>query len=237
MKGTKIKIAAGCAAVFAAVSLASCGSTKVEAKTANVDISNVQRPTPIDWKGASVGAQFPEWLEPALNDDIDGLPSNMKNQLEGKYYVIINTSRVRRDQNSTKDLKMAQELAAASYMQNIARSLNSAVDTRFHGILSEREEAQSSSLATAAAARFTGFSRVADSWVLGRRKDADTGKITDTYEVVQIYACEQSLWESQAAIYIRSLGANLESEAMQKVEEQADDLAATIKPGTIRASE
>ncbi len=224
------------AAVMLAVLLVGCASTKADASGNDkkpINTKTVSRER-IDWKGAGAGADLPDWVIAASEEDYDGLPASMQKKLDGKFYLIITTERVRKDAESTKDLKMAQEAAAANYMVNIARSLNGAVDTRFNGALSSNEDSQKSLTATAANARFTGFTRAADSWYLVRVTDTVTQKVSDIYTVIQIYACEQKLWEEQAANYIRAFAKNKsDSEDMKKAAAMADELAASIKPGRI----
>ena len=216
-----------------------CGSTTETAKSGEQAIAtipeqkSVSRET-IDWKGAGLGAGIPDWAGAAAEDNFDGLSSSIRSRLDGKFYVIIETTRVRKDASSTKDLKMAQEAASANYMVNIARSLNSAVDARFSGVLSANEDSQKTLVATAAAARFTGFSKIADTWVLQRSNDTLTKQVVDTYSVLHIYACDQNLWQEQAAHYIRELAKkNPDSEDLQKAGAMAEELAASIKSGKI----
>lgn len=221
---------------------ASCGSTANVAETpapaSTVPKQNSVTRETIDWKGSGMGAGVPDWAVAAMGSDFDNLSPSIQKRIEGKFYIVIDTYRTRKDASSTKDLKMAQEEASANYMVNIARSLNSAVDARFNGVLSANEDSQKTLVATAANARFTGFTRVADTWVLQRTNDIQTKKVTDTYAIVQIYACDQSLWEEQAANYIRELAKKApDSEDMQKAAAMADELAASIKPGKITDSQ
>lgn len=60
-------------------------------------------------------------------------------------------------------------------MTSIARSLNVAVDARFNGVLSSNEDTQKTLTATAARARFTGFSRVKRGYILQNITDKTTG--------------------------------------------------------------
>lgn len=220
----------------------SCGTTtSVDKASSNAEkgasAKTVMRER-IDWKGAGVGADVPDWVVAATEDDFEGLPADMQKRLDGKFYLIMTTERVRKEVGSTKDLKMAQEAAAAGYMVNIARSLNAAVDARFSGVLSANEDSQKTLMATAANARFTGFTRVADSWVLLRVNDLLAQKVTDIYTVVQIYACDQNLWQKQAANYIREFAKeNPDSADMQKAAAMADDIAVSIKPNRVKATD
>lgn len=217
------------------VGCASTSKTVSEPKQSKAPVQKTVSRETIDWKGAGLGAEIPGWAVSALENDFEGLPADLRKRLDGKFYIFIDTERVRKNPDSTKDLKMAQEAAAANYMVNIARSLNAAVDARFNGVLSANEDTQKTLVATAANARFSGFSRVADTWVLQRVVDSKTNQVTDTYTVIQIYACDQTLWQEQAANYIREfVNKNPDSADMKKAAEMADDLAASIKPGRIQ---
>ncbi len=235
MKKTQIAVFA-VATLVASLGLLGCASNKQSETTATTTKSSrsVTRET-LDWKGSGLGAEIPDWAIATAEERFDELPSDMQKRLEGKYYITIVTERVRKDAESTKDLKMAQEVAAANYMVNIARSINSAVDVRFNGVLSANEDSQKTLVATASNARFSGFTRMADSWVLVRIKDNDKGTMNDIYTVVQIYACDEKLFQEQAANYIREIAGKVPDSAdMQKAAEMADEIAASIKPSGIK---
>ncbi|MGN0729981.1 hypothetical protein [Treponema sp.] len=223
-----------------AMFVAGCASTsKTEAapQQSKVPVQKTVSRETIDWKGAGLGAEIPGWAVAATEDDFEGLSADLRKRLDGKFYIFISTERVRKNTDSTKDLKMAQEAAAANYMVTIARSLNAAVDARFSGVLSANEDTQKTLVATAANARFSGFSRIADTWVLQRVTDSKTNQVTDTYTIVQIYACDQALWQEQAANYIREFAnKNPDSDDMKKAAAMADDIAASIKPGRISSN-
>lgn len=230
-------IACICTAAIAFASVfTGCASTKKTGETKPNSVlaaSKTVRHETIDWEGAGLGAEIADWLPAAMAGNTAALPASIKQKLEGKFYVIINTDRVRNDSKSTKDLKMVQEAASSQYMVNIGRSLNAAVDTRFNGMLSKNEDCQRTLMASAANARFSGFGCIADSWVLQRVVDQEGKHVTDTYTVVQIYTCDNGLWLEQASNYIRQLGTNSSSAEMKKAAGMADEIAASIKPGLV----
>lgn len=212
--------------------LASCATTKVaETQAPKKKVQRYQREI-VDWTGAKTGGDVPEWFTYADQDDEEGLlyADDLESKLAGKYWVVQKVERETRNIDS-KNLRMAQELCDATYMTSLGRTLNAAVDARFSGALSANEDSQKTLTATAANARFTGFKRVKDGYVLSNLTDTKTGRETMSYEVIRIYACDEDLWQQQAANYIRQLGLNAESEDMKKAASMADELAANIKPG------
>lgn len=211
--------------------VAGCASNNQTEKKAPEVSKSINREL-IDWKGSATGADIPDWVTAAINNEFDEMSSSMQKKLENKWWYPQVETRVRKDSKSTKDLKMAQEAAVANYMVSIARSLNAAVDARFNGVLSSNEDSQKTVVATAANARFSGFTKVADYWLLNRSTDSVLDQVTDTYTVVQIYACDEKLFQEQAANYIRDLAGKMpDSEDMKKAAAMADELAASIKPG------
>ncbi|MCM1321567.1 MAG: hypothetical protein NC041_02965 [Bacteroides sp.] len=115
-----------------------------------------------------------------------------------------------------------QENVTAQYAAEIARGLNQAVDARFAGVLGDDEDAQQTLTATAAKAKFAGFSKASDGWILRQSKSDSSQYI---YSYIAVYACDKDVWQSQVAAYIKSFGVNSKSENMKKAAEMADSLA------------
>lgn len=226
MKKSSLLIAGAFALVFAGCS----SSGNVETAPAVKTDKSVTREN-IDWKGAAVAADIPQWVVDAIASDYDSLEAgDLASKLKGNYYVIVEGDRNRTDMKTSKDLKLLESSVNAQYMVQIAQTLNNGVDQRFSGVLSANEDTQKQLTATATQATFTGFHCVGDYWILQRISDSKRDTTTDTYRVVQIYACEKSLWEQQAAAYIRRLGMEADSEDLKKAGEMADDIAAGLKP-------
>ena len=232
MKKTNISLAAVLAS--AAICLAGCASTPASSSEPQQNLPPASKSVTrenIDWKGAAVNAEIPDWVVDAIASDYAALESGTLSQkLKGKYYVIVEGDRNRNDQKSTKDLKLLESSVNAQYMVQIAQTLNNGVDQRFSGVLSANEDTQKQLTATATQATFTGFQNVGDYWILQRITDSKKNTATDTYRVVQIYACDKDLWEQQAAAYIKKLGMESDSEDLKKAGEMADNIAAGLKP-------
>lgn len=178
------------------------------------------------------GQDMPEWLVAADGGNETDLKNadGLDSLLAGKYWIVTKTERNSNGIDS-KILRMTQEAAEAEYMQAIARTLNAAVDTRFSGVLSSNDDSQKTLTAAAATARFTGFKKVRDGYILVNTADKTTGKETMTYEVIRIYACPVDVWQKQAAKYIQNLGLNSDSADLKKAASMADELVKDLKPG------
>ncbi|MBO6177541.1 MAG: hypothetical protein J6O39_08380 [Treponema sp.] len=230
MKKTNLFLAA--VILSAGSYLSSCASTN-EASTPSITTgSSVTRET-IDWKGAVVNREPPVWVYDALASDYESLENGeLAGKIKDKYYVVVSGSRVKK---TDRDLKLLESSVAANYMVQIAQTLNNGVDQRFSGSLSTNEDTQKQLTATATEAKFTGFMKVGDYWLLQRVTDKKTDKTTENYTVVQVYACEKDLWQQQAAAYIQQLGLNTDSADLKKAGQMADEIAASLKPATSAA--
>ncbi len=226
----KFSVLCICLAI-ASVLLAGCLSTGEATKEVPKKQARYTREM-VDWTGAKTGQDLPDWLVAADGGNETDLKNadGLDSALAGMYWIVTKTERNSNGIDS-KALRMTQEAADAEYMQTIARTLNSAVDTRFSGVLSSNEDAQKTLTAAAAMARFTGFKRVKDGYILVNTIDKTTGKETMTYEVIRIYACPIDIWQKQATKYIQNLGLNSDSEDLKKAASMADDLVKDLKPG------
>lgn len=212
--------------------LTSCASTDDSSKKTISTSSSVIRET-IDWQGAVVNRDPPVWVYDALASDYDSLESGeLSSKLKDKYYVVVQGSRAKK---TDRDLKLLESSVTANYMVQIAQTLNNGVDQRFSGALSTNEDSQKQLTATATEAKFTGFQKVGDYWLLQRITDKTNDKTTENYTVVQVYACEKELWQQQAAAYIQQLGLNADSPDLKKAVNMADEIAASLKPASSAA--
>ena len=234
MKKSSLVIAA--AILAAGTYFNSCASSSASTTPTVAKKSSPIERTLIDYKGAAIGADIPDWVEAALDDDEESLKSGtLAKKLESKKVIIVNGTRQKK---TDKDLKLLQDSVNASYMVEIAQSLNNGVDRRFSGVLSSNEDTQKTLTANSTKAQFTGFSKAADYWVLQRITDKDKNKTYDQYTVVQVYACDEELFQQQAAQYVRRLGLDSDSEDLKKAASMADSLAAemTSSPLSVTAN-
>lgn len=178
----------------------------------------------IDWNGAAFGSRSPaDWMQYAEERDYSAFESTATGaKVKNKFYVIVSGTRAAKSETDTTSLKLLQENIAAQYATEIARGLNQAVDVRFAGVLGDDEDAQQTLTATAAKAKFAGFTKASDGWIL-RQSKSDSSQYL--YSYIAVYACDKDVWQTQVANYIKSFGANSKSENMKKVTGMADSLA------------
>ncbi|MCR5318400.1 MAG: hypothetical protein K6E22_09250 [Treponema sp.] len=159
----------------------------------------------IDWEGRSANGDVPAWVEPALNNDLDNLPQPLQQKLKNKYFIVIESRRDRMDKASDAELSEAQRTAHSDYMSCIARNLNTAIDAYSKGSLSNNSKTKKILQESAAKAKFSGFTKVTESWVLTRAYNSKKKSNIDTYKVLQVYACDKNTWLSQAQGYINNV--------------------------------
>lgn len=196
-----------------------------------------QEKTVLGWKGQDYGSDKPEWVADALDGDFSSLPESVQKKLEGKKTVVCEAKGT--------DLELAKEWATNFGLNvGIARELTAAVDARFNGALSKNEKSQKTLVASVAKAKFTGFEKVTDTWVLNRTVDNRKKNFTDEYSVVMVYAIDQELFEKNAQKYIANLIGELPDSAdMKKAEGMADELAKELakeisaKPGLVASND
>ncbi|MBP5438384.1 MAG: hypothetical protein J6Y30_10430 [Treponema sp.] len=185
----------------------------------------------IDWEGRSASEDVPAWIEPALNNDLDNLPSSLQQKLKNKYFIVIESRRDRMDKTSDEELKQAQKIAQTDYMSCIARNLNTGIDAYAKGSLTNNKDTKKFLQDAASNAKFSGFSKVADSWVVTRSYSSKKKANVDTYKVFQIYACDKGSWQSQAQSYIKNVcSQDTTNEKLNDVAKHSKQIANIILP-------
>ncbi len=225
MKHSIVKMSMGL--LFAgAFLLAGCKSTDTKvSKSVTTEI--------IDFRGAEFSTEPAAWVKTAVMEnavDKETLPSSVQDQLAGKHYIITVT-----DGTANQALNVVETRAKAKYLQDIALSLNAIVVTQVSADNADADELTSA----AAVAEFTGFSKVTESWVQKRVTDKTKKTTKDVYSFIAIYACDNTLWQQQAADYARKIGQQTQSENLKKATERADSIAeaAMAQNGVVVATE
>lgn len=179
---------------------------------------------PIDWDGSEMGNDKPEWPGSYKEEGIEAsdLPKKIKSAANGKMTILVE------DENSDK--KLAREAARNAYAFQIAQQLNTIALTTYNTVIDNNEKTQATLQATASKAQFTGWERIAETWIQLRIVDHDKGdKITDTYRYYCVYAIDKDSFEAQANKYLSDiLGEVVESKNRQKVNEMTDNLVKEI---------
>lgn len=233
MKKTIGLLAASCMIAI----LAGCASSPKQSEGAKeiskqmekdkIKVSKEQEIVILDWKNRGFGKDLPDWLDTALDGDFTAFKKTY--DCKNKTVLLV--------QSEGEDLELAQSwLANFEFSGSIARTVNTAVDARFGGVLTGDEKSQSEMVATASKARFSGFLKQADTWVKMRTIDNRNDTVKDNYTVVQVYTIDPADYSQLIKTYLRQLGSNLDTEKAKKVQDMADDLAAELSVGDISAS-
>lgn len=210
--------------------LASCGTTSkaknepaaAQAETTPAAIaqqtanSAIPQTVIIDYKNKAFGAPMPEWFMDALEDDYDSFKEKFNCQdctifkIEGK----------------GTNLELVQSwLQNAEFNYQIATSLQTIVEQRFSGVLSNKEKSQKAIYASSTKAKFAGFQKKTDFWAQQRIIDNVKNTVKDEYNVVQFYTINKELYEKLLSNYLDTIIKDFDSADQKKAEAMADDLA------------
>ena len=211
-------IVAGIALVLMVVGCATTQTAEQETKTQKKQ--NLIEYENIDWDGAVAGKDLPEWpyyLDDEGLDALDDYPGIREKIGNNKFFLT---------QGSNKDKKLAREEARNTLSFQIAQQLNTNAITTFNEVIDDREQAQETINAVASKAKFTGFERVAETWVFRLKIDhTKNDKTTEEYTYYDIFVCERDVFERQLNKYLSDIiGEVVKSENMQRANELRDGL-------------
>ena len=212
-----------------ALLLASCGTT---AKAANPEPAPAADPAPavaqpaanpavpqtviIDYKNKAFGAPMPEWFMDALQDDYDSFKEKFNCQDATVFKI----------EGKGTNLELVQSwLQNAEFNYQIASSLQTLVEQRFSGVLSNKEKTQKAIYASTTKAKFAGFQKKTDFWAQQRIIDNVKNTVKDEYNVVQFYTINKELYEKLLSNYLDTIIKDFDSADQKKAEAMADDLA------------
>lgn len=174
----------------------------------------------IDWDGAVAGKDMPEWpyyLEDEGLDALDDYPGIREKIGNNKFFLT---------QGANKDKKLAREEARNTLSFQIAQQLNTNAITTFDEVIDDREQAQETINAVASKAVFTGFERVAETWVFRLKIDhTKNDKTTEEYTYYDIFVCDRDVFQRQLDKYLSEIiGEVVKSENMQRANQLRDGL-------------
>ena len=142
----------------------------------------------IDWKGASIGQDVPEWVEFAVDSDYDSL--GKISALDGKEVFLA--------ENRGKNLNILKSWTNNFDVQaNFSRSITNFVVSSFGGVLEgsvnkEQDESYLEELVGSfSKAKIVGLVKKMDYWVETRIIDNDSKKTEDIYQYFVVYAMER----------------------------------------------
>ena len=209
--------------------LASCGTTAKAAnqepapatETASAVTQQAANPAIpqtviIDYKNKAFGAPMPEWFMDALQDDYD----SFKEKFNCKDATIFKI------EGKGTNLELVQSwLQNAEFNYQIATSLQTIVEQRFSGVLSNKEKTQKAIYASSTKAKFAGFQKKTDFWAQQRIIDNVKNTVKDEYNVVQFYTIDKELYQKLLSNYLDTIIKDFDSADQKKAEAMADDLA------------
>jgi hypothetical protein len=219
-------IAVLCLLIFA---LASCGTTskakaQEPAPAETAPAAAVQSaPNPaipqtviIDYKNKAFGAPMPDWFMDVLQDDYDAFKEKF-NCKDATVFKI---------EGKGENLELVQSwLQNAEFNYQIASSLQTIVEQRFSGVLSNKEKTQKAIYASSTKAKFAGFQKKTDFWAQRRVIDNTKNTVKDEFNVVQLYVIDKELYAKLLSSYLDTIIKDLDSADQQKAEAMADALA------------
>jgi hypothetical protein len=212
-----------------AIALISCGTTSKAAKETPPAAEPAQpavaqqaanpaipQTVIIDYKNKAFGAPMPEWFMDALQDDYD----SFKEKFNCKDATIFKI------EGKGTNLELVQSwLQNAEFNYQIATSLQTIVEQRFSGVLSNKEKTQKAIYASSTKAKFAGFQKKTDFWAQQRIIDNVKNTVKDEYNVVQFYTIDKELYQKLLSNYLDTIIKDFDSADQKKAEAMADDLA------------
>ena len=202
-----------------ALTLASCVSTPKE--TASQPAKNarhVEREL-IDWKGAAIGQDVPQWVSDAVDGNYDSL--SKRTELTGKVIFIA--------ENRGKNLNILKSWTdnfdiQGGFGRAVGNRVVAACGGAQQGSLNDAE-AQSyleDLVGTFSKVKVTGLTKKLDYWVQERVIDNDAKTNEDIYQYFVVYAMDEEDFRTQMN---KALGkVEPKNEKQQEVKEKAEDI-------------
>ncbi len=211
---------AGIAMVLSIVGCATTQPAEQETKTTQRKQRTIEYET-IDWDGAIGGKDLAEWPYNLQDEGISALDDypGIKEKVDGKKFFITSA------ENEKKNLAREESRNAISFQ--LAQQFSQRALATFDQVIDNHEEAQETINSAAAKAQFTGFERVAETWVFRLKTDhSKKDKTTEEYTYYDLFACEEDVFKAQAEKYLNDILGTLviKSENMKKAEELRDGL-------------
>lgn len=195
-----------------ALLLSSCASTSSAPQVKKS--SHVEREL-IDWKGAGIGTEIPDWAISAADNDVKALKKLP--QFEGKTIFFA--------ENQGKNLKTLKSWTENFDARgNFSQRLSSFVTEKFGGELKgsvdeqgEQETYLEELVSVFSRMEFSGLGKELDYWVKTRYIDRDKKTTEDIYQYFIVYAMDTNLFNETLDIAMGKVEARTESQKeMQK---------------------
>ena len=207
--------------LFAVSMLASCAS-KPETEESKPKVSKSVKTEMIDWKGASIGSELPDWIYSAVDNDV--LALSTLPQFENKIIYFAE------DQGQNLDL-LKSWVNNFNVQASFSRELSNFVIAKFGGEQNgskNEEEVQmylNELVSACSKAEINGLSKELDFWVKTRYADKDMDTINDIYQYFVVYAMDKEDFRLQLD---RALG-KVEAKTQSQKELKENVLSAVVE--------
>lgn len=223
----KMKILEKLGIIFVSIFLViSCASKPAVEEQKPVVSKKVEREM-IDWKGASIGSDIPEWLYSAVDNDVMAIASLPEFENKVIYFA--------EDQGKNLDL-LKSWVNNFNIQATFSRELSNFVIAKFGGELngSKNEEDVEMYLnelvATCSRAEINGLGKKLDYWVKTRYIDNELDTMSDTYQYFVVYAIDKDDLKLQLDRVLGKVEAK--TEAQKKIK---DDVQKAIEEVSVFA--
>ena len=200
--------------LFAVSMLASCAS-KPETEESKPKVSKTVEREMIDWKGASIGSELPDWIYSAVDNDV--LALSTLPQFENKIIYFAE------DQGQNLDLLKSWE-NNFNVQASFSRELSNFVIAKFGGEQNgskKEEEVQmylNELVASCSKAEINGLGKKLDYWVKTRYIDKELDTIKDVYQYFVVFAIDKDDFKLQMDRVLGRVEAKTEAQRKLKAD-------------------
>lgn len=200
--------------LFALSMLASCAS-KPETEESKPKVSKTVEREMIDWKGASIGSELPDWIYSAVDNDV--LALSTLPQFENKIIYFAE------DQGQNLDL-LKSWVNNFNVQASFSRELSNFVIAKFGGEQNgskNEEEVQmylNELVASCSKAEINGLGKKLDYWVKTRYIDKELDTIKDVYQYFVVFAIDKDDFKLQMDRVLGRVEAKTEAQRKLKVD-------------------
>lgn len=200
--------------LFVVSMLASCAS-KPEVEESKPKVSKTVEREMIDWKGASIGSELPDWIYSAVDNDV--LALSTLPQFENKIIYFAE------DQGQNLDL-LKSWVNNFNVQASFSRELSNFVIAKFGGEQNgskNEEEVQmylNELVASCSKAEINGLGKKLDYWVKTRYIDKELDTVKDVYQYFVVFAIDKDDFRLQMDRVLGKVEAKTEAQRKLKAD-------------------
>ena len=200
--------------LFAFSMLASCAS-KPEVEESKPKVSKTVEREMIDWKGASIGSELPDWVYSAVDNDV--LALSTLPQFENKIIYFAE------DQGQNLDL-LKSWVNNFNVQASFSRELSNFVIAKFGGEQNgskNEDEVQmylNELVASCSKAEINGLGKKLDYWVKTRYIDKELDTVKDVYQYFVVFAIDKDDFRLQMDRVLGKVEAKTEAQRKLKAD-------------------